>query len=86
MYWPLVEQTEGTHGTCPNHRYNVVVRVQTRIMLQGTGTASPKVGEVSFANDYRATPENAREIIEAMIKTNGVSVWREAAPVDNVNR
>jgi len=74
IYVPLAEHEEQLHEHCPNHRYDVTVSVQSRIIISGTGSTTADPGDACEVCGVPAVPENGREMIEAMLRRNGVSL------------
>ena len=74
IYLPLVEHKEEPHEDCPKHRYDVSVSLQTRMVVQGNGNASADPGDVCDVEGIPAFPKNAREMIESMLRGNGLSL------------
>jgi hypothetical protein len=63
-----------TQGTCKNHRHNVAMSVQSRVLraCRVSGTTDP--GDVCYVNEIEAIPGNGGKIIEAVIRDHGCSI------------
>ena len=71
---PLVEHKEKPHENCLNHRYDVSVTLQSRVVIRASGSASGDPGDVCEVVGFPAIPKNARKMIDSMIRQNGLSV------------